>query len=197
MHLATTSEIEARKVKIEFFTAEEVVSFTDDLNARTKKTEIQWASKGSRGDIMLDDQRILAVTDSVGNKTYSVRMYVPDSPYNVFYNLVAKVGEDGSAHEPMVLRYEVDKDYYPTYRTSDRKDAPFKENLDVYSLNGFIQETLLLVRQLNILRLAKATPQVPVLAAAPPLVQAGAASTPPITMEGTLGLPREGMAAIQ
>ncbi|MGB5819371.1 MAG: hypothetical protein WBG90_07780 [Saonia sp.] len=88
---------------------------------------------------MLDENRILAVIDSVGNKTYSVRMYVPDTPYNIFYNVIAKVTADGKQREPMVLCYEVDKDYYHTYITTSRPDARFKGTIKMYALDNFIE----------------------------------------------------------
>jgi len=97
---------------------------------------MNWISKSTGDDIVLDESRILAVTDSVGNTTFSIRMYVPDTPYNVFHNILIKQTPDGKMNEPVVLRYEVAEDYWSTYISSDRSEAPFYGNLEVYSISS-------------------------------------------------------------
>jgi len=64
-------------------------------------------------------------------------MYVPDTPYNVFHNVVIKELANGAMYEPFVFRYEVKEDYWPTYFSSDRMDAPFYGDVQVYSISSF------------------------------------------------------------
>jgi len=124
-------------IYLESFTIGDLPDLANTIYNSTKKSRINWTSKSDGQGIVLDESRILAVTDSVGNITYSVRMLVPETPYNVFYNMVSKRTAEGEQNEPMVLRYKVNEDYAPVYFTSDRKDAPFKGDLSVYKLSTF------------------------------------------------------------
>jgi len=39
---------------------------------------------GNNDNLIFDDSWILAATDSIGNTSYSLRAYIPETPYNVF-----------------------------------------------------------------------------------------------------------------
>ena len=119
------------------FTANELPSLTKILGSTTNKNSVQWSSKKGNNTTVLNEDKILMVMDSIGNKTYSVRMFVPYTPYNVFYNVIAKETSEGVFNEPIILRYEIDKDYYDTYKSSNRKDAPFKGVIKMYGYGTF------------------------------------------------------------
>lgn len=91
---------------------------------------------GNNDNLILDDSWILAATDSIGNTSYSLRAYIPETPYNVFYNILVKKTYEGSLNQPYLLRYEVDEEYWLTYATSHRKDAAFQGNIEVYAVNS-------------------------------------------------------------
>src|SRR5690606_27885302 len=106
-----------------------------------RASKMGWASKSEGEDIVLDGSRVLAVTDSVGNRTYSLRMYVPGTPHNVFYNVVGKQTHDGVQNERFVLRYEVDEDYWPEYAAGPRQEKPSRGKIGLYSLEAFGLQT--------------------------------------------------------
>ncbi len=137
LFLEEPSQTEDSKVQLEAFTATETPIFTNKLLNLTIKSKISWSSKSNGSSMVLDETRILVVTDSVGNKTFSARLYVPDTPYNVFYNVIAKLQPNGIMNDPIVMRYEIDEEYYPVYKSSDRKEAPFIGTIGVYSFNAF------------------------------------------------------------
>ncbi|WP_318311114.1 hypothetical protein [Flagellimonas crocea] len=122
-------------VQLKALTIDELPDFSGSIAQQTSK--VGWASKNDGSDVVLDGSRVLAVTDSVGNTTYSLRMYVADTPHNVFYNVVAKQTYEGVQNEPFVLRYEVDQDYWPEYVAGPRQEKPFKGTIGVYSLEAF------------------------------------------------------------
>jgi len=134
---------ETQTTKLNFnlgsFEIDELPNLANEINDLTKSSKIGFASKSTGDDIVLDESRVLAVTDSVGNTTFSIRMYVPDTPYNVFHNVVLKQTPDGKMNEPFVLRYKVAEDYLNTYISSERKDVPFQGNLEVFSISSFIE----------------------------------------------------------
>ena len=51
--------------------------------------------------------------------------------------MVLKRTVDGDMNKPFVLRYEVREDYWLTYTSSKRRDAPFYGNLEIYSISSF------------------------------------------------------------
>ncbi|MBW8245290.1 hypothetical protein K1F50_21010, partial [Muricauda oceani] len=122
-------------VQLKALTIDELPDFSSSIAQQTSK--VGWASKSDGSDVVLDGSRVLAVTDSVGNTTYSLRMYVADTPHNVFYNVVAKQTHEGVHNEPFVLRYEVDEDYWPEYVAGPRQEKPFKGTIGVYTLEAF------------------------------------------------------------
>lgn len=112
--------------------ANRVLKSTSNPNILSKSVD-----GGDNGnDLTIDDTRILASTDSIGNISYAFRAHIPDTPYNVFYNVLVKKTSEGTLNEPFMLRYEVDEDYWETYTTSDREDATFQGNIELYPLNG-------------------------------------------------------------
>ncbi|RIV52376.1 hypothetical protein D2V93_04310, partial [Flagellimonas taeanensis] len=128
-------ETDDRNVRLESLTIDELPQLVGAIEKRGSK--MGWASKSEGGDIVLDGSRVLAVTDSVGNRTYSLRMYVPGTPHNVFYNVVGKQTHDGVQNEPFVLRYEVDEDYWPEYAAGPRQEKPFRGKIGLYNLETF------------------------------------------------------------
>lgn len=118
-------------------TIDNIPELSGAIFGSTQKSNIDWASKDDGESILLDESRILSVTDSIGNVVHSIRMYVPGTPYNVFYNVVIKEEGDGNFLEPMVIRYEIDQDYYPTYKSLDRSEAPFIGIIETYRLDSF------------------------------------------------------------
>lgn len=124
-------------INLESFNIDELPKLANEINESTKTSKIGWTSKNDGKGIILDESRILAVTDSVGNTTYSIRTYLPDTPYNVFYNTLVKKETNRDYGEPIVLRFEVREDYFPTYVSTDRRKAPFKGKIDVYTLESF------------------------------------------------------------
>ncbi|MEY8781675.1 hypothetical protein AB9K32_14685 [Allomuricauda sp. XS_ASV26] len=126
---------EEDNVRLRALTIDELPDFSSSIAQQTSK--VGWASKNDGSDVVLDGSRVLAVTDSVGNTTYSLRMYVADTPHNVFYNVVAKQTHEGVQNEPFVLRYEVDEDYWPEYVAGPREEKPFKGTIGVYTLEAF------------------------------------------------------------
>lgn len=126
---------EEDNVRLRALTIDELPDFSSSIAQQTSK--VGWASKNDGSDVVLDGSRVLAVTDSVGNTTYSLRMYVADTPHNVFYNVVAKQTYEGVQNKPFVLRYEVDEDYWPEYVAGPREEKPFKGTIGVYTLEAF------------------------------------------------------------
>jgi len=122
-------------VLLEALTIDQLPDFSGSIEQKSSK--MGWASKNDGGDVILDGSRVLAVTDSVGNTTYSLRMYVTGTPHNVFYNVVGKRTHDGLQREPFVLRYEVDQEYWPEYVAGPREERPFKGTIGVYKLEDF------------------------------------------------------------
>ncbi len=123
--------------EVEFFTSEQLTELSGILSHRTRKSNINWSSKSDGEGAVLDESRIITVKDSIGNTTYSLRLYVPNSAYNVFHNVLVKKQADGTYREPIVLRYEVDEEYYPAYKIGPRNQAPFKGRIDTYTMDAF------------------------------------------------------------
>ncbi len=133
-------ETDDGNVKLESLTIDELPQLVGAIEKRASK--MGWASKSEGGDIVLDGSRVFAVTDSMGNRTYSLRLYVPGTPHNVFYNVVGKQTHDGVQNEPFVLRYEVDEDYWPEYVAGPRQEKPFRGKIGLYNLETFGLQTL-------------------------------------------------------
>lgn len=63
------------------------------------------SSQSKESTIIYENDVVLA-TDSIGNTKYSVMFYYPDSPLNVFYNLILPVDSDEQTQQPYIIRYD-------------------------------------------------------------------------------------------
>ncbi len=122
--------------ELDFNSLDELDGLSNSISSITKNSGVGLLSK-SDSETVIDNNHVISVMDSVGNTTYALRMYVPGSPYNVFHNILVKQNHDGSYRAPLVMRYEIDEEYYPTYKTKDRNEASFKGRMELYTLDGF------------------------------------------------------------
>lgn len=111
IQLNEETQTDELNISLESFEIEELPDLANEINNLTKSSKMEWTSKSTGDDIVLDESKILAVTDSIGNTFFSVRMFVPDTPHNIFHNMVIKQTADGAMDEPFVFRYEVREDY--------------------------------------------------------------------------------------
>lgn len=132
------------KIQLEIFDSTSKIPRLDEqINSIRPKGSEDWFSKDSDEDILIDNNRIIKVVDSIGNSTFSIRFYKKNTPYNVFYNMIIKQDAQGVYDSPLIFRYEIEEDYYETYKTSSRKDAPFKGNIKAYTSTNFFASNIL------------------------------------------------------
>ncbi len=131
------AETSLQTINVTSSTIDELPKLADKIQVTTSKSGLNWTSKTDGESITLDESRVLSVKDSIGNITYSIRMFVPDAPYNIFYNVIAKQTANGEIKNPFIIKYEVDEAYAPTYFTSKRQDAPFKGVLSTFKISSF------------------------------------------------------------
>ncbi|SIS37341.1 hypothetical protein SAMN05421766_10193 [Zobellia uliginosa] len=139
---ADITDQEPNNFELQSWTIDDIPSLKENIEYSIQNSSISWGQSANSENIVLDSQGILQVLDSIGNYSYAVRMYVPNSPYNVFYNVVVKEDNHGNFKQPIVLRYEVDESYYPTYSSSDRKEAPFRGDIAYYNLGSFASSSI-------------------------------------------------------
>ncbi len=146
LQLEESTELLDEAIPVGVARIDELPDLANIILETSNKSKVNWTSKSDGEGIILDESRILSVTDSIGNVSYSIRMYVPDSPYNVFHNVIVKQRPDGGFNQPMVLRYEIDKEYYVEYRVNDRRDTPFKGSIYMYATSTFFEDNSLFGR---------------------------------------------------
>ncbi|MFT5216714.1 MAG: hypothetical protein ACI83H_001843 [Glaciecola sp.] len=79
----------------------------------------------STNQAIFETDNILEVIDTLNNVNYSFQFRFPNTPSNVFYNLVVGETPNGDVLTPYVMRYECDDAYLEQYISNDLDFAYF------------------------------------------------------------------------
>ena len=132
----------------EFIVAEEIrpkvlaskADFSEipDFSEELAKSEIG-ASKEERGQkrFWLDRESIYRAVDSVGNKTYSIRIRTKKTQPKVFYNLIVTNRVSGNRMKPFILEFVLKNQTVGEYFIT--VDKNFEGQINRYSLREFAQ----------------------------------------------------------
>lgn len=87
----------------------DVSTVTEKIDPTAKNKLGGLMSKNGTAPISIDTKNILGVRDSVGNLTYSLRLYWHKGPENSIFNLVINKRRDGVKNPPFIMEYEMDR----------------------------------------------------------------------------------------
>ncbi|AKA35497.1 hypothetical protein [Flagellimonas lutaonensis] len=125
------------KIRIDLVDVAEIPRIVGDISAVSNKKSVTWSST-SKGDskLYIDDTRVLAVTDSLGNVTYSFRLFSESFAPTDMYNLIAAKRVSGDDVEPYVIKYSFNsfEDRIAYVSSNERK---FVGKMSVYQLVDF------------------------------------------------------------
>ena len=108
------------------YTSEDIPDIGISINTSVKRELTGKYAKNDNTNYFLDENNIIGITDSIGNKIFSFQLYVTEEQKtNNFYNVVAIKPADGTEMAPFVMEYS---------RNSDGS----KSALAYYKLNSFL-----------------------------------------------------------
>lgn len=108
------------------YTSEDIPDIGISINTSAKRELTGKYAKNDNANYFLDENNIIGITDSIGNKIFSFQLYVTEEQKtNNFYNVVAIKPADGTEMAPFVMEYS---------RNSDGS----KSALAYYKLNSFL-----------------------------------------------------------
>jgi len=102
------------------------------MNSHTPKN-----SRSTDDLLIVDENQIVAIIDSLSNTKYSIRFSLPDQPINVLYNLILGTNAENSEINPFVLKYTIDN--IEEVHESDSFDfSKMKGEISEYRLDTFL-----------------------------------------------------------
>lgn len=117
-------------------TSKEIPNITASFQKTVKANQNAKEDRYEQQLFWIDEESSIAVQDSIGNMTYSFRMYVQNSNPNSVYNLVVNRRVDGDNSPDFVMRYEFVNQDPSEY--SQMEDKKINGRIDVFSLQSFL-----------------------------------------------------------
>lgn len=111
------------------FSLKKNVNLLDEVSKKNKNS--------SEALLMINEDQIIEVIDSLSNSKYSIKIQVPNQPENVLFNLVLGVNSNNEEITPFVLKYEISNpeevyaDLLPDF-------SKMRGTISEYDLNSFI-----------------------------------------------------------
>lgn len=109
----------------------QLVSYLD------KYSEDGIISKNGENTTIFNFDDILEVIDTLGNTNYSINFSMPDTPYNVMYNLVVGTDSLGQQTNPIILKFISLEDSYKTWADHQFDFGHFTGELEVHNFTAF------------------------------------------------------------
>ncbi|WP_424002513.1 hypothetical protein [Maribacter sp. IgM3_T14_3] len=118
------------------FSSSEIPDIVSSFKKRVDNRRNSINSKEEQQTFWVDEESAIGVRDSIGNMTYTFRMYVENGQENSVYNLVVNRRTDGNHSPDFVMKYEfIDQDIL---EYSQSQDKSFNGKIDAYSFDSFL-----------------------------------------------------------
>jgi hypothetical protein len=118
------------------YSSEEISEITSSINKRIETIWNSIEAKETDQTFWVNEESAIGVRDSIGNMTYSFRMYVQNSSANSVYNLVVQRRVDGNNSADFVMKYKFESQ--DNLYSDQKEDKKFHGKIDVYSFNSFL-----------------------------------------------------------
>lgn len=86
-----------------------------ELGLQNYISEFSTSGGNEQSSLKIDWDQILQLIDSAGNETYTFGIADKDPNPYTFYNLILQFNAEKQAHQPFLLRYELDEEFFPEY----------------------------------------------------------------------------------
>lgn len=129
-------ETQALNFSASAFSSSEIPDIVSSFKKRIDNRKNSINAKEEEQTFWVDEESAIGVRDSLGNMTYTFRMYVENGEENSVYNLVVNRRTDGNHSPDFVMKYEfVDQDIL---EYSQSQDKSFNGKIDAYSFESFL-----------------------------------------------------------
>lgn len=122
---------------VDVLSADDIPQVIDRITSITKANKATLGNKVNEEGYFLDTSRILGVTDSVGNKTYALKLYLKNGRENAFYNLIATERSDGEDIPVAILEYIMEPDYFIDRSQGIKRGGGYERTINYYSFRDF------------------------------------------------------------
>tara|TARA_R110000744_G_scaffold379463_2_gene497697 strand:+ start:16 stop:1221 length:1206 start_codon:yes stop_codon:yes gene_type:complete len=132
-------ETQTRNFSASSFKSSEIPEIVSSFKKRIESRRNLIYAKEEKQTFWVDEESAIGVRDSIGNMTYTFRMYVYKEQENSLYNLVVNRRVDGNHSPDFVLKYKfIDQDPLDYVQMENRK---FNGIIEVFSLESFISSS--------------------------------------------------------
>lgn len=122
---------------VDVLSADDIPQVIDRITSITNANKTTLGNKVNEEGYFLDTNRILGVTDSVGNKTYALKLYLKNGRENAFYNLIATERSYGQDIPVAILEYIMEPDYFIDRSQGIKRAGGYERTINYYSFRDF------------------------------------------------------------
>ncbi|THV61499.1 hypothetical protein EZV76_04000 [Flagellimonas alvinocaridis] len=122
---------------VDVLSADDIPQVIDRITSITKANKTTLGNKVNEEGYFLDTNRILGVTDFVGNKTYALKLYLKNGRENAFYNLIATERSYGQDIPVAILEYIMEPDYFIDRSQGIKRAGGYERTINYYSFRDF------------------------------------------------------------
>lgn len=134
--LEKTPESLVENMSAEYVNFERTPIIEETLTAKIEKDALLWSKNSKSGaGFYIDKDRVVKITDSLGNHTYGMQLLSTKPSIDVMYNLVITERATGPEIAPTIIKYEFEEGNRRTYAAENNKR--FNGKISVFSLEQF------------------------------------------------------------
>ncbi len=91
----------------------------------------------NRGELILNEQIVKKLIDTLGNTSYSIGFSFSKEPKEIYYNLIVGENKDGNIKKPYILKFISDKENYENFTKHSNDFTYFKGTINVHKFSDY------------------------------------------------------------
>lgn len=135
-----TNQLQEAPYSVNHVSLRDIPNVSSFLESRAGKNIFSGSSKGDSGDAIFDTEDILFVRDSLEQGNYSLRFSYPDTPENIFYNLVISVSGSGEITEPYIYKFTCNESQFAEFSDNGYDMAYFAGGIELHRFDSFFAD---------------------------------------------------------
>ncbi|MEE9362428.1 MAG: AHH domain-containing protein [Cellulophaga sp.] len=124
--------------KIQYLKATDISGVIKRINyhINNPKFKINIEQKILEEELLIDNENVLVITDTLGYTNYTFNVFLDDGQENTLYNMVTGVDKEGNQDRPYLVKYECDLDHIDAFIESNYNVKFFDGTISRYYLNN-------------------------------------------------------------